>query len=284
MMEGLLIPAAVAIKDELVSLILSQIPSGVTQIILYGSGEQADRFRTGESDLDISVLVDDITMVSIAVRRDIRRLLNGSFPGPWTHIAIDCPRRCDYERLRAYELAFESRVLNGTVLFDDGHAFIGEILCRTNAKTAYFTRLITNAHFWQYDFLLTHKNYPVPLSAVWSATRAACRGLHAILTCEDIDFSPKVIRWQPRAHCALVGQCAQIPHHVLVAAHDLPVGLAKLEQHEIEGVEAADEEGHRALFEKALVSTKIIVDHCTEYAKTKLGIDISPLTMEGGTK
>ncbi len=169
------------------------------QVILHGSGAYPEKFREGNSDLDISIVLSDAHRNSLSFW-DFVDLVNEQFPnGPWKKVDMVPNTRASIERRRNFELCYEGQVTRGIVYYDCGKDFIGEVLSYDAARADVVSKYISQA--WRWVTLTT----PNMESATWSACRSACRALHALLVNHEIDVSPRALRWNlPALYMAAV--------------------------------------------------------------------------------
>lgn len=231
-----MIPAFAAIQKAVTEHILADAnETTIERIYLIGSAQNQERFRPGQSDVDLVVLYSGQPPRYGALFREI----NEAFLGPWTSIEIVFRSLEDVSKMSSYELAFEARILAGQLLFnaDNQHHF--EPLLRDAAKALVIRHYIMTAARWHSLARFYADRQYRQHTATWESCCAACRALHAVITRHDIDFAPKSVRWElmPLLDIAVSHEplLASIQSHVVA----LPQDLARMTIDEVDDLEHA---------------------------------------------
>lgn len=168
--------------------------TNLSKIVLLGSAIRDD-FDPAISDVDVAILVNVPPSQIFTSVLDLKLKLEDEF-------SIDCQfairERIAIERWCEFELAWEGKVTRGETIFDSGDDLVRYRLTRDEAKMEIIEHYIAQADLWLQRGL-NNRDDDFRRLAEWEACRATCRALQAVLLQNDIDPSPKSMRWNIRS-------------------------------------------------------------------------------------
>lgn len=197
-------PEVAMITQELTAMILEAIPEHVDRVILHGSTIDG-RFREGESDVDIAVLMNGRPeKFSFMTMHDIEEAINERFKGSWKRIEIVFLQSDNVMKYQNFASCyFGSMISKGIDLYNSGRTISVEPLPFEDAKKVTIDSYINQAWTWVADARMAISYYSGVTSAFhteksdWHACRAVSRILQAIILQNDRDdhLQGKSCRW-----------------------------------------------------------------------------------------
>lgn len=187
-------PEVAAIMPKVVDQILRALGESVDRIVLHGSAIKEGAFRTGESDIDVVVMLKPDHTVSFRDQINVQRLIESALDiESCTHIEINYMTAERVYRYKNFKLCYQGGVAHGVIFFDSGR--IDDNICTAAALTMEEARQEISHHYLQQSWIWLGEAHPLLHRSTWSASRAACRALHSVLVTHDFDVAPKLIRW-----------------------------------------------------------------------------------------
>jgi len=191
------------------------------------------------SDVDIGALVSSYPEEwSFEKAVDFKTAINSSQARAECYV-VD---RKKVERWREFELCYEGQVMRGHVLYDANRQFEGEVLPRQAAKDEVVRHYFWQARQWieKGKMHLKYCNdggYRFPDEVLWESCRGACRCLHAVLTQHEIDFTPRVLRWNLPALSKKARKLEPALEKVAPYIEGLPKDVAFLDLEAVDGLD-----------------------------------------------